>query len=312
MESCFDQLGRRQRRPLPPKRASALALLLTAGLLSGCAKGILDPQGPVGEAQKTIIYNSMAIMLAIVVPTIIAILAFAWWFREGNTRARYRPEFVHSGQIELVVWSIPTLTIMFLGGVIWIGSHQLDPKRPLDPNLAPLQVQVVSLDWKWLFIYPEQGVASVNEVVIPSNRPIRFELTSSSVMNSFFVPQLGTMIYTMNGMATQVNLQADNPGEFLGLSTHYSGDGFSGMHFTVRSVNAANFDSWVQATKGKESPVLDRTAYTELAKQSEDVTPFTYRDVAKGIFNAVLIQSLPPGPGPEDDPTPNIPPKSEG
>jgi cytochrome o ubiquinol oxidase subunit II len=293
-----------------------IPLLLLAGVLlaalSGCAGGVLDPQGPVGVAQRTIIYNSMAIMLAIVVPTIVAIVGFAWWFREGNARARYQPDFVYSGQIELVVWSIPTLTIMFLGGVIWIGSHQLDPARPLDPNTPPLEVQVVSLDWKWLFIYPEQGVASVNEVVVPAGRPVRFSLTSSSVMNTFFVPQMGSMIYTMNGMTSQLNLQADAEGQFEGLSGHYSGDGFSDMRFKLRSAPPGGFEAWVQEAKARtDSPVLDRDAYVELAKQSHDVTPFTYRDVARGLFQAVVIQSLPPGPGPAvGDPAPDVSPRS--
>lgn len=289
------------------KRRQLIAVVGMGLVLSGCAGGVLDPQGPVGAAQKTIIFNSMAIMLAIVVPTIVAIVGVAWWFREANPKARFRPDFVYSGQIELVVWSIPTLTIMFLGGVIWIGSHQLDPGRPLDPNTPPLEVQVVSLDWKWLFIYPEQGVASVNEVVIPAGQPVRFSLTSSSVMNTFFVPQLGSMIYTMNGMTTQVNLQADAEGTFEGLSAHYSGDGFSGMRFALRSVSGGDFNAWVAQAKGGSGPVLDRDSYMKLAEQSQDVAPFAFRDVATGLFQAIVIQSLPPGPGPETgEPAPGV------
>ena len=185
--------------------------------------------------------DSLAIMLAIVVPTIAATFAVAWWFRASNMRARYLPDWVFSGRIELVVWSIPLLTIMLLGGVAWIGSHDLDPAKPLPSNTPPLEVQVVSLDWKWLFIYPGQRVASVNQLVVPAGVPIHFSLTSASVMNVFFVPQLGSMIYTMNGMTTQLNLRADAPGTFLGLSSHYSGDGFSDMHFDVQAVPAEQF-----------------------------------------------------------------------
>src|SRR4051812_2326242 len=159
-------------------------------------------------------------MLAIVIPTILATLAFAWWFRESNSRARYLPDWAYSGRIELVVWAIPTLVILFLGGVTWIGSYDLDPARPLSSHVKPLEVQVVSLDWKWLFIYPEQGVAAVNELVVPAGRPVHFSLTSASVMNAFFVPQLGSMIYAMNGMTTQLHLQADRPGDFYGRSSH--------------------------------------------------------------------------------------------
>jgi cytochrome o ubiquinol oxidase subunit 2 len=150
-------------------------------------------------------------MLAIVVPTIAATFAFAWWFRASNARARYLPDWVFSGRIELIVWSIPLLVIMLLGGVAGIGSHDLDPAKPLTSDTPPFEVQVVSLDWKWLFIYPSHGVASVNQLVIPAATPIHFSLTSASVMNVFFVPQLGSMIYTMNGMTTQLNLQADSP-----------------------------------------------------------------------------------------------------
>ena len=174
----------------------------------------------------------------IVVPTIVAALFFAWWFRASNARASYRPDWVYSGRIEIIVWSIPLLVILFLGGVIWIGSHDLDPYRPIASQAKATEVQVVSLDWKWLFIYPDQGIASVNELVVPVAAPVHFSLTSASVMNSFFVPQLGSMIATMNGMVTQLHLQADQSGEFYGQSTQFSGDGFSGMQFVVRAVPA--------------------------------------------------------------------------
>ncbi|TIU08959.1 MAG: ubiquinol oxidase subunit II, partial [Mesorhizobium sp.] len=194
------------------------------------------PQGPVGAGNRTILLNSLAVMLVIVVPTIVAALWFAWWFRASNTRAKYDPGFTYSGRIELIVWSIPTLTILFLGGLIYYGSHQLDPRKPLSSTNSPLEVQVVALDWKWLFIYPDQQIASVNELVMPAGTPVRFRLTSASVMNTFFVPQLGSMIYAMNGMESELNLLADKPGVLYGQSAHYSGDGFSDMNFRVRIV----------------------------------------------------------------------------
>ncbi len=266
-------------------------------LLSACQPAVLDPAGPVGQAQKTILIDSVAIMLAIIVPTILATLGFAWWFRASNPRARRLPDWAYSGRIELVTWSIPVLTIILLGGVAWIGSHQLDPGRPLESKTEALEVQVVSLDWKWLFIYPGQRVASVNRLVIPAGVPVHFSLTSASVMNAFFVPQLGSMIYTMNGMATQLNLQADRPGTFRGLSSHFSGDGFSDMHFEVRALDAAGFAAWVEAARGA-GPPLDASSYAELARQSAKVGPFTYRDADPGLFGQVVAQSLPPGPGP--------------
>jgi cytochrome o ubiquinol oxidase subunit 2 len=228
----------------------------------------------------------------------VATLAFAWWFRAGNTRARYRPEFVYSGRIELVVWSIPTLVILFLGGIIWIGSRQLDPYAPLASSRKPLEVQAVALDWKWLFIYPEQRIAAVNQLVVPAGTPVHFTLTSASVMNVFFVPQLGSMIYAMNRMRTQLNLQADHEGAYYGRSAQFSGDGFSGMQFTLRAVSAQGFDDWVKTTRATEGPPLDRGEYSRLVAQSSDVPPSTYRSVEDHLFDDVVSQALPPGPGP--------------
>ena len=271
---------------------AALPLALTA-----CKWAVLDPRGPVGQADRTILIDSLAIMLAIGVPTILATFAFAWWFRASNTRARYRPDWEFSGAIELVVWSIPAMVIILLGGVAWICSHDLDPAKPLSERQAPVEIQVVSLDWKWLFIYPHEGVASVNELVVPAGVPLRFSLTSASVWNAFFVPQLGSMIYTMNGMRTQVNLQADEPGTFHGLSAHFSGDGFSDMHFPVRAVRADEFAAWIQATRGT-GPTLDGAAYTALARQSTKLAPSTFGAVTPELFAQVVRQELPPGPGP--------------
>src|SRR6201989_2326899 len=164
---------------------------------------ILDPQGPIATADKTILIDSIAIMLAIVLPTIAAIFAFAFWFRQSNPRALYRADWAHSGRIELVVWSIPALTVILLGGVAWIGAHQLDPARPVEGTGQSLTIQVVSLDWKWLFIYPDQRIATVNSLTVPVGAPLHLQLTSASVMNAFFVPQLGSLIYTMNRMTTR-------------------------------------------------------------------------------------------------------------
>ncbi len=210
-----------------------LAPLAAALFLSGCDWAVLDPKGPIADANAMLLVDSVAIMLVIVVPTIVATLGIAWWFRSSNQRAFYLPDWEYSGQLELIVWAIPLLTIMLLGGVTWIGAHDLDPAKPLVSKEEPLNVQVVSLDWKWLFIYPDQHVASVNRLVIPAGTPIRFALTSGSVMTAFFVPRLGSMIYTMNRMRTQLYLSADDPGVFNGLATQISGDGFADMHFEV-------------------------------------------------------------------------------
>ena len=283
-------------RPAWAWRFGALAASLA---LAACQPAVLEPQGPVGAAERVILIDSLLIMLAIVGPTILATLGFAWWFRASNPRAHRLPHWAYSGRIELVTWAIPLLTITLLGGVAWIGSHQLDPARPLASKTPALEVQVVSLDWKWLFIYPDQRVASVNQLVIPAGQPVHFSLTSASVMNSFFIPQLGSMIYTMNGMAADLNLQADQPGTLWGLSTHYSGDGFSDMHFEVRALDAAGFAGWVAATR-QGGPVLDSDRYVELAKQSIKDPPSTFREAETGLFQKIVSQSLPPGPGPHE------------
>jgi len=272
--------------------AAALALLVTA-----CNRGILDPVGPVAAQEKQILINSTAIMLAIIIPTMIATIAFAWWFRRGNAKAQYRPDWEYSGAIEMVVWAIPALTIMLLGGIAWIGSHDLEPSKPLKSAVPPLNVEVVSLDWKWLFIYPDQGVATVNQLVVPAGTPVSFRLTSATVWNSFFVPQMGTMIYTMPRMTTRLNLQADKQGSFNGLSGHFSGDGFPGMQFQVQSLPPDQFAMWAQGSRGKGA-LLDGKAYAELSKPSSYVKPVTYGAVAPGLYDAIVANRVPANPVP--------------
>jgi cytochrome o ubiquinol oxidase subunit 2 len=261
-----------------------------ASTLGGCT-GVLDPQGPIASAEKTILFNSLGIMLAIVVPTILATLAVAWWFRASNRRAKYLPDWEYSGRIEMVVWAIPAMTVLLLGGIGWVGSHDLDPPKPIASTTNPIEVEVVSLDWKWLFIYPDLGIASVNQLIVPAGTPISFALTSDGVMNSFFVPQLGTQIYTMAGMTTHLQLQADRPGSYPGLSAQFSGDGFSDMHFTVDAIPADKFAEWVNATRGK-GDTLDPKSFAELAKQSQAVPVKTYGGVAQDLFAAIVH---PPG-----------------
>ena len=256
---------------------------------------ILDPQGPIAAADKTILIDSIAIMLAIVVPTIVAIFVFAWYFRRSNVRAFYWPDWEYSGRLELVVWSIPALTIILLGGVAWIGSHQLDPARPVEGTGQGITIQAVSLDWKWLFIYPDHGVAAVNQLVIPAGTPVEFQLTSATVMNSFFVPQLGSQIYTMGGMTTHLNLLADKPGEYPGFSANYSGDGFSEMRFVVKSVPTADFNAWLEQARATGS-ALDEAGYAELTKPSKAVPPTTYRSVGPNLFEHIIEQTV-AGPG---------------
>lgn len=261
-------------------------------LIAGCDRGILDPVGPVGQAEKMILVNSTAIMLAIIIPTMIATIAIAWWFRRGNKKATYLPDWEYSGAIELVVWGIPVLTIMLLAGITWIGSHDLEPSKPLASAKPPLKVEVVSLDWKWLFIYPDQGIATVNQLVVPAETPVSYRLTSATVWNVFFVPQFGTMIYAMPRMTTQLNLQADRQGVYDGLSAHFSGDGFPGMQFKAHVLPADQFEMWAQSARGRGGS-LDTRTYAELTKPSSYVKPMTYGAVTPGLFDAIVAGGVP-------------------
>ncbi|MDB5553473.1 MAG: ubiquinol oxidase subunit [Rhizobium sp.] len=266
-------------------------VLIGVASLGGCTDGVLDPKGPIAVAERQILLNALGIMLAIVIPVIVATLGVAFWFRASNGRARYRPNFAYSGRLEMLVWSIPAMTVFLVGGVAWVGSHDLSPRKPILSTVKPLRIQVASLDWKWLFIYPDQGVASVNRLVIPVGTPISLELTSSGVMNSFFVPQLGSQIYTMTGMITRLHLQADHPGTYRGFSAQFSGEGFSDMHFDADAVPNEKFAQWLDATRSAGS-VLDANSYADLAKPSASVAPFTYRSVMPGLFDSILLANV--------------------
>jgi cytochrome o ubiquinol oxidase subunit 2 len=262
-----------------------------ASLITSCNRaGVLDPQGPIAAAERLLLINATEIMLVVVVPVIIATLGFAWWYRASNNRASHNPDWAYQGGVEFVVWSIPALVVILLGGVCWISSHQLDPRVPIASSAKPLRVDVVSMDWKWLFIYPDQGVATVNQLVIPTGTPVSFQLTSATVMNAFFVPQLGSQIYTMTGMITHLNLLAAKPGAYPGLSTNFSGDGFSDMRFTVNAVSAGEFDDWVGKTRGAGA-ALDAAGFADLMKPSHAVPPATYRAVDPALFERIVDQT---------------------
>ncbi len=248
--------------------------------------GVLNPAGPVGAGERIILYDSMAIMFAIVIPTMACTVFFAWRYRASNKSAKYLPEWSYSGRLEMLVWSVPALVVLFLGGIAWKGSHDLDPAARLAAQGEPLQIQVVSLDWKWLFIYPRLNIASVNRLVIPAGVPIRFQLTSATVMNSFFVPQLGSQIYTMAGMTSELNLLADRAGDFSGISAQFSGDGFSDMRFVVTAMPQTQFDAWTVAAHA--SPPLDAGTYSALAADHTSTAVATYGSVASGLFHDIV------------------------
>src|SRR6202453_5157846 len=262
-----------------------------AMLMASCHEGVLDPHGPVGKAERVILYDSTAIMLAVIVPVIVLTLVFAWWFRAKNSQARYRPDSEYSGRIEMIIWSIPALVILFLAGIAWTRSHDLDPPLPLAESTAPLDIEVVSLDWRWVFIYPHEGIASLNRLVVPAGVPLRFRLTSTTVMNSFFVPQLGSQIYTMPNMVTRLNLKADQPGTFEGLSAQFSGDGFSDMRFDLVSTEPQAFKDWVDATK-TQGGTLDANTFEELSRPAKAEGAQTYSRVSEGLFDRISTSHM--------------------
>jgi cytochrome o ubiquinol oxidase subunit 2 len=284
-------------RPTTPalagRAAARSARLLSptlAILLAGCSEGVLAPVGPVGALEDQILFETFGAMLLVVIPVIALILAFAWWFRASNRRAAYLPTWSYSGRIEFTIWIIPLLLILFLATLAWSGSHDLDPYKPLSSQKKPLRVEVVSLDWKWLFIYPDYGIASVNELAVPVGTPVDFHLTSATVMNSFMAPQLGSQIYTMPGMETRLSLQADKPGQYRGLSAQFSGDGFSDMAFTLAARDEAGFAQWVAKVKAAGGR-LDGPAYDRLAAAHAASKPHYFSQVAPGLFRHALSES---------------------
>ena len=272
------------------RRAPMLAA--TCLLLGACHRaGVIDPQGPVASAERRILLNATAIMLVVVVPVIVLTLVCAWWYRASNPRATYLPGWEYSGHIELVVWSIPAMVVILLAGVSWTGAHLLDPGRELKANVKTIRIEAVALDWKWVFIYPDLTVATVNELVVPAGAPLEFMLTSATVMNAFFVPQLGSQIYAMSGMATRLYLQADKPGKYPGLSAQFSGAGFSDMRFVVEAVPAEQFATWLTSTQGSGEK-LDVASYGKLGRPGLVDKPVTFGSVAPGVFESAIRNAV--------------------
>ncbi|MFD1215889.1 ubiquinol oxidase subunit II [Microbulbifer celer] len=266
-------------------KTAALSAAVLA--LAGCEGGVLDPKGQVGVDEKSLIIIATVLMLLVVIPVIAMTLYFAWKYREGREHEIYAPKWAHSGKIETTVWLIPVVIVVILGAITWRSTHALDPYQPLEHERDPLTVEVVSLNWKWLFIYPEQGVASVNELVIPTDVPVQFKITSESTMNSFFIPQLGSQIYSMAGMETKLHLIANEPGTFEGFSANYSGAGFSDMHFDAIAMSDAGFEDWVTKLKSG-NPTLDSKRYAALAKPSEDHPIEHFGAVSDGLFHQII------------------------
>jgi cytochrome o ubiquinol oxidase subunit 2 len=284
-----------------------LAALSLTGALSACNTVVLNPAGDVAQQQGDLVVISTVLMLLVIVPVLALTIFFAWRYRASNTKADYKPEWDHSTQLELVIWAAPLLIIICLGALTWVATHLLDPYRtigridpqtPVKHDVAPLEVDVVALDWKWLFIYPQQGIATVNELVVPTGRPLQFKITSSSVMNSFYVPAMAGQIYAMPGMETRLHAVMNRTGDFTGFSANYSGAGFSNMRFATRSVSDGDFTAWADGVKagGKDSAgLLDRATYLELEKPSEKVPVTRYASVSPDLYSAILDMCVEPG-----------------
>lgn len=275
------------------RRAAGLALLaVTAVSLSGCQWALIDPKGPIGVAERDLIYLALGLMLIPVLPVIIMTIGFALRYRASNTKATYDPNFEHSNRIEAVVWAIPTLIIIALATVTWITTHELDPHKKVEAtaeraHIPPVEVEVVAMDWKWLFIYPQYGVATVNEMALPVGTPVHFKITSATVMNSFFIPQLGSQIYAMSGMQTHLSLRADHAGEYDGISANYSGEGFANMKFKAKAMDDTAFAAWIAAAK-TSGAALDAGAYKSLNQKEVAPKPVFYASVQPGMFDKIL------------------------
>jgi cytochrome o ubiquinol oxidase subunit 2 len=275
-------------------RFCRLLPLAATSLLAGCQWAVLDPKGPIGEQERTIILTATALMLLVVVPVIAMVLVFAWRYRASNEKADYAPNWSHSTKIEVVVWGIPIAIILILGTICWRTSHQLDPFKPLASTVKPVRIDAVAMDWKWLFIYPKEGVATVNEVAMPVGVPVVFHITSATVMNSFFIPRLGSQIYAMANMQTAVNLIASEPGVYRGLSANFSGDGFSGMTFKALALSSGDYAKWL--AKVKASPqALGAAGYAALAKPSENVPVEYFSQVVPHLFPQIVDGKLASG-----------------
>jgi cytochrome o ubiquinol oxidase subunit 2 len=270
---------------------SSLLALGATGLLSGCNMTLLDPKGPVSLEAKHLILTAFGLMLIVVIPVIVMAILFSIKYRASNKDADYAPNWAHSTKIEVIVWGVPLVIVAILAVLIWKTSHSLDPFRPIDSDVKPITIEAIAVDWKWVFIYPEQGIATINEIAFPVDTPVNFRITSDTVMNTLFIPALGSMVYAMGGMQTQLHLLAHEAGDFGGGSANYSGAGFSDMKFVAHATSAQDFTAWVE--KVKTSPkTLDTQAYADVAQPSEKHPIEHYSSVTPNLFQNVIDKYL--------------------
>ncbi|UTV30441.1 ubiquinol oxidase subunit II [Photobacterium atrarenae] len=270
---------------------SRVGLFSAILMLSGCESALLDPKGIIGVQEKELIITALLLMLIVVIPVILMTIYFAYKYRSDNTQEEYAPEWAHSTKIEVVVWTVPIIIIAILGVITWRSTHALEPSKPLVSDVKPVEIQVVSLDWKWLFIYPEQNIATVNYVAFPKDVPVNFKITSDNIMNSFFIPRLGSQIYAMPGMVTRLHLMANHAGEYKGIAASYSGEGFSHMKFKAVALDdRASFNQWVEQVKAAPQQLHDFSDYEALAEPSIDVPVTFYSKVPHSLFSDVVMQ----------------------
>lgn len=272
-------------------------ILAPAMLLAGCDLVVLSPSGDIAAQQGNLIVYATILMMIVILPVILLTIFFAWHYRASATKSRYEPDWDHSISLEIVIWAVPLAIIICLAGLTWVATHRLNPyddltriseNQPVDPSVKPLEVYVVAMDWKWGFIYPEQGIATVGEAAVIVDRPVEWKLTSTTVMNAFYVPDMAGMIYAMSGMETELNAVMNEPGIYDGFSAQYSGAGFSHMRFDLHASDKAGFDAWVEKVRAGSTGELTRDVFQELDKPSEN-HPITYYDgVEEGIWRRIL------------------------
>lgn len=288
---------------VPRKVSNALFLAALSALLSGCNWVVMSPSGDIAAQQADLIIWATVLMLIIVVPVIALTFLFAWRYRESNQDATYKPDWDHSTHLELVIWAAPLAIIIALGAMTWVSTHQLDPYRPLSridegkpipEGVNPLEVEVVAMDWKWLFFYPEYDIAVVNELAAPLDRPIKFKITATTMMNSFYIPALAGQIYAMGGMETKLHAVINEPGVFDGFSANYSGAGFNGMRFKFHGMTEENFGQWLTKVKA-EGAALTQTVYKNLERPSEYEPVHYFNQVKPGLYEAILNRCVDPG-----------------
>jgi cytochrome o ubiquinol oxidase subunit II len=265
-----------------------LVLSVCTLMMAGCSKLIvLNSKGPIGQQETTLIYMSIGAMLIVIVPVFVMTYLFVKRYRASNNNADYQPDWVHSTKVELVIWLVPLMIVAFLSYLVWVKTYELDPYKPIASEHKPLNIEVISLDWNWLFIYPDYNIAMVNELVIPEKVPLSFRLTSATVMTSFFIPQLGSQMYAMAGMQTKLNLLADETGSYEGHNIEFSGEGYDTMHFKVVAKTTSDFEEWMNEAKGNNNQ-LDLAAYEKLSQPSTDYPITIFSPVEPGLFNHIM------------------------